>query len=131
MSEKMDKRFLKKEGEELQSFLQFRNRGYFIKSKKGKGLRKEIILFNLKQEEYIMWLYNKLKEQTYKHGGYAVFYIKTAKNLSIYTNKAKKGKGKRRTRLLFFIFIFLFFQLSLLFFSLFSQFFSLFLFLFI
>ena len=31
------------------------------KSKKGKGYRKEIILFNLKQEEYIMWLYEKLK----------------------------------------------------------------------
>ena len=28
-----------------------------IKSRKGKCYRKEIILFNLKQEEYIMWLY--------------------------------------------------------------------------
>ena len=46
-----------------------------LQSRKGKGYRKEIILFNLKQEEYIMWLYNKLKEQTYKHGGYSVFYI--------------------------------------------------------
>lgn len=27
------------------------------KSKKGKGYRKEIILFNLKQEEYIQYLY--------------------------------------------------------------------------
>ena len=27
-----------------------------IQSTKGKGYRKEIILFNLKQEEYIMWL---------------------------------------------------------------------------
>ena len=27
-----------------------------IQSRKGKGYRKEIILFNLKQEEYIMWL---------------------------------------------------------------------------
>lgn len=26
-------------------------------SRKGKGYRREIILFNLKQEEYIMWLY--------------------------------------------------------------------------
>lgn len=33
----MNKKINKKEGEELQSFLQFRNRGYFIKSKKGKG----------------------------------------------------------------------------------------------
>ena len=46
-----------------------------LQSKKGKGYRKEIILFNLKQEEYIMWLYNQLKNLKYKHGGYAVFYI--------------------------------------------------------
>ena len=46
-----------------------------IKSRKGKGYRKEIILFNLKQEEYIMWLYEKLKNKTYKHGGYTEFYV--------------------------------------------------------
>ncbi len=46
-----------------------------IKSRKGKDLRKEIILFNLKQEEYIMWLYEQLKNKTYKHGGYTVFYV--------------------------------------------------------
>ena len=40
------------------------------KSKKGKGYKKEIILFNLKQEEYIMWLYEQLKSKKYKHGGY-------------------------------------------------------------
>lgn len=44
-------------------------------SKKGKGYRKEIILFNLKQEEYIMWLYERLKTGTYKHGGYSIFYV--------------------------------------------------------
>lgn len=44
-------------------------------SRKGKGYRKEIILFNLKQEEYIMWLYENLKKGTYKHGEYEVFYI--------------------------------------------------------
>ena len=33
----MDKKINKKNEDELQSFLQFRNRGYFIKSKKGKG----------------------------------------------------------------------------------------------
>ena len=44
-------------------------------SRKGKGYRKEIILFNLKQEEYIWWLYENLKKQTYKHGGYTIFYI--------------------------------------------------------
>lgn len=46
-----------------------------IKSRKGKGYRKEIILFNLKQEEYIMQLYEKLKNKTYKHGGYSEFYV--------------------------------------------------------
>ncbi len=45
------------------------------KSKKGKGYRKEIIEFNLKQEEYIMWLYEQLKNKTYKHGGYTEFYV--------------------------------------------------------
>ena len=44
-------------------------------SRKGKGYRNEVIEFNLKQEEYILWLYNSLKNQTYKHGGYKVFYI--------------------------------------------------------
>ena len=44
-------------------------------SKKGKGYRKEIILFNLKQEEYILWLYKELKNGTYKHGGYTEFYV--------------------------------------------------------
>ena len=44
-------------------------------SKKGKGYRRELILFSLKQEEYIMWLYEKLKDGTYKHGGYTTFYI--------------------------------------------------------
>ena len=46
-----------------------------IQSKKGKGYRKEIILFNLKQEEYIMWLYEQLKLCKYKHGEYITFYI--------------------------------------------------------
>ena len=46
-----------------------------FKSRKGKGYRKEVINFNLKQEEYIMWLYEELKNMTYKHGGYQTFYI--------------------------------------------------------
>ena len=46
-----------------------------LESRKGKSLRKEIILFNLKQEEYIMWLYKQLKNGTYKHSGYTTFYI--------------------------------------------------------
>ena len=46
-----------------------------IKSRKGKGYRKEIIEFNLKQEEYIMWLLEQLQKQKYKHGGYTTFYV--------------------------------------------------------
>ena len=46
-----------------------------IKSRKGKGYRKEIIEFNLKQEEYIMWLLEQLQTQKYKHGGYTAFYV--------------------------------------------------------
>lgn len=38
-------------------------------SRKGKGYRDEVILFNLKQEEYIMWLFKELKNMTYKHRG--------------------------------------------------------------
>lgn len=46
-----------------------------FESRKGKGLRKEIILFNMKQEEYIMWLYEQLRNKNYKHGGYTEFYV--------------------------------------------------------
>ena len=46
-----------------------------LDSRKGKSLRKEIILFNLKQEEYIMWLYERLKNGTYKHSGYSEFLV--------------------------------------------------------
>ena len=45
------------------------------KSKRGKCRKKELIKFNLKQEEYIMWLYKELKNGTYKHGGYTEFYV--------------------------------------------------------
>ena len=45
------------------------------KSRKEKGLRDEIIKFNLKQEEYIYYLLEVLKNKTYKHGGYQVFYV--------------------------------------------------------
>ena len=46
-----------------------------IKLRKGKSYRKEIIEFNLKQEEYIMWLQEQLKNKTYQHGGYTEFYV--------------------------------------------------------
>ena len=38
-----------------------------IKSSRGKNNKNEIIKFNLKKEEYIKWLYEKLKDGTYKH----------------------------------------------------------------
>ena len=52
-------------------------------SRKSKGSRKEIILFNLKQEEYIKYLYEKLKDGTYKHGGYTSFYVYEPKKRKI------------------------------------------------
>ena len=57
------------------------------KSRKQKGYRNEIILFNLKQEEYISWLYQQLKTQNYKHGGYTIFYIKEPKLRKIAKSK--------------------------------------------
>ena len=45
------------------------------KCQKCKRNRKNVIKFNLKKEEYIMWLYEKLKTKTYKHGGYISFYV--------------------------------------------------------
>ena len=45
------------------------------KARRGKGLRDEVILFNLKQEEYIFYLLDDLEKKTYKHGGYQVFYV--------------------------------------------------------
>lgn len=44
-------------------------------SRKGKGLRENVIKFNQKQEEYIYWLYESLKNGTYRHGGYKIFYV--------------------------------------------------------
>ena len=49
-------------------------------SRKGKGYRKEVILFNLKQEEYIMFIYQQLKSMTYKHRRiYNILYIRAKK----------------------------------------------------
>ena len=65
-----------------------------LQSRKGKGYRKGIILFNLKQEEYIMWLYDELKNLKYKHGGYTVFYITEPKLRRI--EKSKYIKEAKR-----------------------------------
>lgn len=58
-----------------------------IKSKKGKGYRNEIIKFNLKQEEYIIWLLEQLKIKKYKHGGYTTFYVTEPKLRKIEKSK--------------------------------------------
>ena len=58
-----------------------------IESRKGKCTRPEIIIFNLKQEEYIMWLYEKLKTGTYKHSGYTSFYVTEPKLRKIEKSK--------------------------------------------
>lgn len=57
------------------------------KSKKGKGYRKDVILFELKKEEYIMWLYEQLKTKEYKHGGYTTFYVTEPKLRKIEKSK--------------------------------------------
>lgn len=36
-------------------------------SRKCKRLKKDVILFELKQEDYIRYLYDELKNMTYKH----------------------------------------------------------------
>ena len=51
-----------------------------LESRKGKNLRKETILFNLKQEDYIKWLYEKLKDMTYKHRRLYIFLCKRTKS---------------------------------------------------
>ena len=56
-------------------------------SKRGKGYRKEIILFNLKQEESIIWLLEQLKTKKYKHGGYTTFYVTEPKLRKIEKSK--------------------------------------------
>ena len=58
-----------------------------LDARKGKGSRKEIILFNLKQEDYIKYLLEKIKNETYKHGGYTVFYVTEPKLRKIEKSK--------------------------------------------
>lgn len=50
-----------------------------LESRKNKRYKKDVILFELKQEDYIRYLVEELKNGTYKHGGYAVFYIREPK----------------------------------------------------
>ena len=54
-----------------------------IKCQKGKMNRLNVIKFNLKKEEYIQWLYEQLKNRTYKHGRYTEFYVLEPKKRKI------------------------------------------------
>jgi len=45
------------------------------KSKKGKGGRENVVRFEFRREEYILHLYQTLKDGTYKHGTYKTFYV--------------------------------------------------------
>lgn len=54
-----------------------------IASRKGKRLRKDVILFSLKEEEYVQYLYQKLKTGTYKHGKYIAFKVYEPKERTI------------------------------------------------
>ena len=57
------------------------------KSCLNKKCRKDIIMFNLKKEAYIKYIYEQLESQTYKHGGYAVFYVHEPKLRKIQKSK--------------------------------------------
>lgn len=56
-------------------------------SQKGKTTKKDVVLFNLKKEEYLQWLYEQLKNGTYEHGGYRIFYVKVPKRRRIQVSR--------------------------------------------
>lgn len=53
----------------------------------GKSKKKDVILFNLKKEEYINWLLEELKTGRYKHSAYKKFYIYEPKERKIQSAK--------------------------------------------
>ena len=53
----------------------------------GKTKKKDVILFNLKKEEYINWLLEELKTGRYKHSSYKTFYIYEPKKRKIQSAK--------------------------------------------
>ena len=53
----------------------------------GKSKKKDVILFNLKKEEYISWLLEELKTGKYKHSAYKIFYIYEPKERKIQSAK--------------------------------------------
>lgn len=56
-------------------------------SRKGKTNKREVILFDLKQEEYIEWLLEQLKTGEYKHGGYRNFTITIPKERNVQASR--------------------------------------------
>lgn len=56
-------------------------------SQRGKTTKKEVILFNLKREEYLNWLYDQLKTGEYKHGGYRIFYVTVPKRRKVQVSR--------------------------------------------
>ena len=56
-------------------------------SRKGKTTKREVILFDLKKEEYIQWLLEQLKTGQYQHGGYRIFKITIPKERVIQASR--------------------------------------------
>ena len=52
-----------------------------------KTTKKEVILFNLKREEYLQWLCDGIKNGTYKHGGYRIFYVNVPKRRKVQVSR--------------------------------------------
>jgi len=52
-----------------------------------KTSKPEIILFNLKKEEYLKWLYEQLKSGNYRHGGYRIFYLTKPKRRKVQVSR--------------------------------------------
>ena len=65
------------------------------KSCENKNCKKDIILFNLKKEAYVKYLYENLKNQTYKHGGYTIFYVHEPKLRKIRIHSGFRRREKR------------------------------------
>lgn len=56
-------------------------------SRKGKTTKREVILFDLKEEDYIKWLLEQLKTGKYQHGGYRIFTITIPKERVIQASR--------------------------------------------
>ena len=54
-----------------------------LRCQRGKRNRQNVIKFNLKKEDYILYLYNELKNRTYKHSQYVSFYVYEPKQRKI------------------------------------------------